>query len=93
MKVTPEIRRFVFHDLNAKIAYSSNPSQIGIEGRIVDETRNTFVISKDDKKRVIAKNHATFHFKFPDLTIVELDGAILLGRPEDRVKKQIGRVW
>jgi ribonuclease P protein subunit POP4 len=79
--------------LNATITHSSNPSQIGIEGRIIDETRNTFALSKDGQKRVVAKNHATFHFKFPDSTIVELDGAILLGRPENRVKKQIGRVW
>jgi ribonuclease P protein subunit POP4 len=93
VRVTPEIRRFVFHDLNTKITHSSNPSQIGIEGRIVDETRNTFVISKDGQNKVIAKNYTTFHFKFPDSTIVELDGAILLGRPEYRVKKQIGRVW
>ena len=93
MRVTPEIRRFVFHGLNAKITHSSNPSQIGIEGSIINETRNTFVLSKDGQKRVIAKNHATFHFTFPDSTIVELDGTILLGRPENRVKKQIGRVW
>ncbi|MCK4497641.1 ribonuclease P protein subunit [Candidatus Bathyarchaeota archaeon] len=93
MRVSPEIRRFIFHGLNAKITYSRNPSQIGIEGRVIDETKSTFVISKGGEKKTIAKNHTTFHFEFPDSTVVEFDGKILLGRPEERVKKLIGRVW
>lgn len=93
MKVTPAIIQHEFIGLKAKIAKSSNPSHIGIAGTIVNETRNTFVILQDNKRKTIAKSQAVFHFTLPDSTIVEIDGQILVGRPEARLKKRIRRIW
>jgi ribonuclease P protein subunit POP4 len=39
------------------------------------------------------KDSSVFHFKFPDGTVVEIDGKLLVGRPEDRLKKRVRRLW
>jgi len=41
----------------------------------------------------IIKNSAIFRFKLYDGQTVEIDGNLLVGRPEDRLKKKIKRLW
>lgn len=93
MKVTPAIIQHEFIGLKAKVVKSSNSNCIGILGRVVDETRNTFVISQDGKRKTVVKEQSVFHFTLPDGTVVEVDGKILVGRPEERLKKRIRRLW
>jgi ribonuclease P protein subunit POP4 len=93
MKVTPDIIRCEFIGNKAKVAKSMHPGYLGISGKIVDETRNTFTILHKGEKKKVIKNMAVFHFKFPDGTIVEIDGKILTGRPEDRLKRHVRRLW
>jgi len=93
MKITPAIIQSEFIGIDAKIAKSTHPSNVKIKGKVVDETRNTFVILQDDKEKIIVKDTAVFHFTFRDGTIVEIDGKLLVGRSEDRVKKRIKRLW
>jgi ribonuclease P protein subunit POP4 len=42
---------------------------------------------------MIVKDSSIFHFKFSDGTVVEIDGKLLVGRPEDRLKKHVKRLW
>ena len=58
-----------------------------IQGRIIDETKNLFVIETIDKKRkkLIKKNNI-FEFLVHDNDI-KVDGKILAMRPEDRIRK------
>ncbi|MEM3458581.1 MAG: ribonuclease P protein component 1 [Candidatus Bathyarchaeia archaeon] len=93
MKVTPDIIRCEFIGNEAKVAKSTHTGYLGISGKIVDETRNTFTILHKGEKKIVIKNMAVFHFKFPDGTIVEIDGKILTGRPEDRLKRHVRRLW
>jgi ribonuclease P protein subunit POP4 len=93
MKVTPDIIRTEFIGLDAKVAKSTNPSIVRMKGRVLNETRNTFVLLHDGKERTIVKDTVVFHFILYDETIVEIDGKLLVGRPEDRVKKRIRRLW
>ncbi|MEM2117789.1 MAG: ribonuclease P protein subunit [Candidatus Bathyarchaeia archaeon] len=93
MKVTPDIIRCEFIGNEAKVAKSTHAGYLGISGKIVDETRNTFTILHKGEKKMVIKNMAVFHFKFPDCTIVEIDGKILTGRPEDRLKRHVRRLW
>jgi ribonuclease P protein subunit POP4 len=93
MKVTPDIIRCEFVGTEAKVCKSSHFGNVGISGKVVDETRNTFVVFHDGKRKTVAKNTSMFHFRFPDDTVVEIDGRILVGRPEDRLKKSIRRLW
>ena len=44
------------------------------------------------KEKLIQKDVSVFQFKVPDGTIVEIDGKILLNRPEDRIKKRYKKI-
>jgi ribonuclease P protein subunit POP4 len=93
MKVTPEIIRQEFIGTKAKVSKSTHPDYVGISGKVISETRNTFTILNENERKIIAKNSAVFHFCFADGTTVEVDGKLLTGRPEDRLKKNIRRLW
>jgi len=93
MKVIPDIIRCEFIGTEAKVSKSTHRGYVGISGRIIDETRNTFTILHEGERKTVVKDSAVFHFKFSDGTIVEIDGKILVGRPEDRLKKHVRRLW
>ena len=93
MKVTPAILQHDLIGLNAKVVKSANSDYVNIAGKVLDETRNTVTILHRNKKKIIVKNTAVFHFTLPDGTIVEVDGKVIVGRPEDRIKKRVKRRW
>ena len=93
MKVTPRIVQREFIGLNAEIARSSNHTYAGISGRVVDETRNLLFIMHQNQKKAIIKNTAVFHFTMHDGAVVEINGNVIVGRPEDRIKKRFRRLW
>ncbi|UCH69894.1 MAG: ribonuclease P protein component 1 [Candidatus Bathyarchaeota archaeon] len=93
MKLTPTILKNEFIGLNAKVVNSSNPNVVGIEGKVINETRNTFVITHGNKNKTIAKNTTVFHFTMSNGTTVEINGKTIVGRPEDRIKKKLRRRW
>jgi len=64
-----------------------------MKGKVIDETRNTFLILNAGRQKTIPKDTSFFHFTMPDGTVVEIEGKLLLGRPEDRIKKHIRRLW
>jgi ribonuclease P protein subunit POP4 len=93
MKLNPSIVQREFIGLETKVVRSSNPHVVGISGRVVDETRNTFTILYNGKRRVVIKDTAVFDFVMPDGTVVEIEGKIIMGRAEDRIKKRPRRLW
>ncbi len=93
MKVTPDIIRCEFIGTEAKVVRSTHRSYVGLRGKIVNETRNTFTILHNSERKIVVKGSSFFHFKFSDGTIVEIDGKLLVGRPEDRLKKRVRRLW
>jgi ribonuclease P protein subunit POP4 len=93
MKITPAFVQGEFIGLKAKIVESSNSDNVGISGTVIDETRNTLLIRRKDADKTVVKDLSVFHFTMPDGTIVEVDGKVILGRPEDRLKKKIKRRW
>lgn len=83
IKITP--KTLIKHELiglKCKVVRSSNPEIIGIEGTVVDETKNMITI-ESDKRRQVPKHDATFQFELEQG--VAVDGKLLIGRPEDRV--------
>jgi ribonuclease P protein subunit POP4 len=93
MKVTPDIIRSEFVGIEGKITKCQHKANVGLRGEVVDETKNTFTIMHKGKAKSVIKDQAVFNFKFPDGTIVEIDGKLLVGRPEDRLKKSVKRLW
>ncbi len=77
---------FEFIGSDLEVIEATDQSHEKIQGKIVDETRNVFVISDEGKNKMIPKKGN--HFK---LTINGrhniLDGNRLKYRPEDRIKK------
>ena len=93
MNVTSNIVQREFIGLETAVVSSSNPAMVGISGRVVNETRNTFTIKQGNKMKVIAKDTSIFNFILTDGTIVEIEGKVIIGRPESRLKKRPRRLW
>ena len=93
MKVTPSIVQDEFIGLETSVARCSNPSVVGLKGLVVDETRNTFTLSCNSERKVVIKDTAVFDFTLSNGTVVEIDGKVMMGRPENRLKKRPRRLW
>jgi ribonuclease P protein subunit POP4 len=91
--ITPEnLVRHELIGLKAKVIGSTNKSALGLEGKVVDETRNTLVIEIDKKTKKLVKDQCVFSFNIPETNEwIKIDGKILLSRPEDRVKKKLAK--
>ena len=66
----------------ARIIECTDPSLAGVEGIIIDETRNTFLIDANGKEKMVAKDIAKF-----EINGDVIDGKRIKYRPEDRIKK------
>jgi ribonuclease P protein subunit POP4 len=93
MKITPDIIRYEFIGTQAKIAQSVHLGYIGLAGPVIAETKNTLTLIHQGQPKSVIKDLATFDFSFDDGTTVEVDGKLLVGRSEDRLKKGIKRLW
>ena len=73
--------------LRVKILECTDPTWIGESGLIIDETKNTFHIEiENKKKKIIAKKTAKFEFIL-DGEKINIIGEKIVFRPEDRIKK------
>ncbi len=93
MKVTPDIIRYEFIGSQGLVAKSQHKDYFGIGGTVISETRNTFTFRHEGKEKSVIKKSAVFNFKFDDGATVQIDGKLLVGRPEDRLKKSMKRLW
>jgi len=90
MTITPyNLVRHELSDLKVKIEKCTDSTQKGIAGKIIDETYNTLKIeAKDGKEKTVIKRNCIFVFTLSDKTKVQVDGKLLVSRPEDRIKKK-----
>ena len=72
--------------LSIRITSSTDPLNQGIEGKIIDETKNTVVLSIGDVKRSFEKKSIIFETTTNNRKIT-VDGSLLIGRPHERLKK------
>ncbi|UCC40823.1 MAG: ribonuclease P protein component 1 [Candidatus Aminicenantes bacterium] len=93
VSISPEnILRHELIGLEVKITNSSNNRIVGLKGKVIDETRNTLIITNEKNRKMIPKDVSVFQFKLPDGTAVKIDGVKLVGRPENRLKNRV-RKW
>jgi ribonuclease P protein subunit POP4 len=78
--------------LKARVAASPNPSQVGIAGTIVDESRNMLVIMTRSGRKNIQKKFSVIELRLPDDTLVRVDGSVLVMQPERRISMRIKRL-
>jgi len=74
--------------LKARVENSSDPTLLGIRGTIIDETRDMLVIEQAEGTKIIPKGSSKFMFTLPGGEEVEIEGAKLVRRPEERVKRR-----
>ena len=90
--ITPQnILRHELIGLDVKVAKTKDPNMRGVKGKIVNETRSMLTIVDRGRKLLIPKDIATFRFKLKDGTLVDVDGARLVARPENRLKTKVKR--
>jgi ribonuclease P protein subunit POP4 len=82
-------RNLIRHELiglDVEIIDSTDPSLKNLKGRIIDETKNTLTIDVAGSRKRVAKGICTFQFSL-DEARVEVIGRVIVGRPQDRIKK------
>ena len=85
MASSDEITSFLrgeFIGRDVRIVESSNRSLVGLEGRIVDETKNMFEIETNGGAKKVQKKICRFLFVDEKISV---DGKIINYRPEDRL--------
>ncbi|MEE8168016.1 MAG: ribonuclease P protein component 1 [Candidatus Hydrothermarchaeales archaeon] len=91
IKIKPrDLIRHELIGLQCRVLDATDPSIVGCEGEVVDETRNMLILKNDVRERKIPKKDATFLFALPGRK-VKVKGKLLVARPEDRIKKRILR--
>lgn len=73
--------------LDITIINAKNQDLIGLKGKVIDETKNTLTIEQDNKIKKILKDQVIFNTKVDNKTI-QINGKLLLGRPEERLKRR-----
>jgi ribonuclease P protein subunit POP4 len=95
--ITPEnIHRHELIGLKIEIIQSTDKQMIGLNGLVVDETKNmiTIVSSKTDSNRVkIPKKDCIFRFSLSSGEQVDVDGRLLKLKPENRLKNVMRKRW
>jgi ribonuclease P protein subunit POP4 len=72
--------------LHAKVVESTDASRIGIEGKVVDETRHTVVLETKRGEKVLPKAEVTLEMTLPHGEQVTVECKKTMYRPEDRIK-------
>ncbi len=76
--------------LKCEVVDSTNYLQVGIEGIVVDETKNMLVIETPNGRKMIQKRGAKFMFKEGEKSRIIIGDKINY-RPHERTKKVIWR--
>lgn len=93
MMIEPEnIVRHELIGLTTEVTEAADPAKEGVTGKVVDETRKTLVLEKGSQELTLPKEECTFLFKLPT-TEVKVEGSLLLGRPEERLKAKLPGRW
>lgn len=82
-----EIERHELIGLTCKVIDAKNKGLIGLQGKIIDETKNTIKIQQKDKTKIILKNQVTLEFTINNKKI-QIKGEKLVKRPEERIKDE-----
>jgi ribonuclease P protein subunit POP4 len=79
------LRKHELIGLQVEVVGSTDPSQLHVAGRVIDETRNLLVVEVAGAAKRIPKQGSRFRFNVQGG--IEVEGDEIRFRPEDRVKK------
>ena len=84
MITADNIRSHEFIGLDTEISESTNPQVIGLNGRIINETKSMFTINTENGSRSIAKSTSSWKFSIQNKDII-VKGTSIAKRPFDRL--------
>ena len=92
MPIDPStIRAHEWIGLRVKVLSAPDPGICGATGKVEDESRNTLTIRTDHRSLKVPKEKSSFLVELPGKQSVEVQGETVRYRPEDRVKRGIGK--
>ena len=94
MRITPQ--NIVKHELVGLSTHdveSKYPNHVCRQGDILGESKEMLQIGTEHGTIAVPKGICVFDMSLPDSTVVRIDGGLLRGRPEDRMKKRLNRSW
>ena len=84
MITADNIRSHEFIGLHTEIAQSTNSQVVGLNGRIIDETKSMFKINTDNGVKSIAKSTNSWKFSIENKDVI-VEGSRIAKRPFDRI--------
>ena len=69
------------------IADAKNKTLVNMQGIIIDETKHTFLLETTKGQCRVFKHSNVFEF-IQNNKRIQLNGTLLVGRPEDRIKRK-----
>ena len=94
MRIAPEnIVRHELTGLATHVVESSDPTLTCRSGIILGETKEMIHLDTENGAVSIPKNVCVFDITLPNGAVVRVNGNVLRGRPEDRMKKRLNRSW
>ncbi len=92
--VTPyNVLRHELVGLQAKVVEASDRGVVGLSGAITDETQKTLTIKGRKGPKTLTKENTTLSIHTDGGDELLVNGSLLLGRPEERIKKKIRIVF
>ena len=70
---------------HVRVCLATNPSLIGMQGMVVDETKHTLLVKTERGTKRVLKELVTLELPKEGIRI---KGSLLKGRPEERIKKK-----
>ncbi len=94
MKIAPQnIAKHELVGLSTHVVDSKDPNHVCTKGTILGESKEMIEIDTERGTIAVPKTICVFDITLPNGTVVRVDGGLLRGRPEDRMKKRFNRSW
>jgi len=84
MITSDNIHSHEFIGLDTEIVQSTSPQVIGLNGRIINETKSMFTINTENGVKSIAKSTNDWKFSIQNKDVI-VDGSKIAKRPFDRL--------
>ena len=79
-----DVTKYEFIGEKLEVIESKNKDLVGVKGKVINETRNMFEL---DNGKKLVKDQSVFDISIEE-KVFRIDGKLLVGRPEDRIKKK-----
>ncbi|CAG7827060.1 unnamed protein product, partial [Allacma fusca] len=88
--IQQKLNRIDMHGADIKVSKSICDSLKNLEGIVVKETKNTFVIvTSDNETKTLPKCENFFQVILPDRGVMEISGSGFISRPAERTNKKL----